>query len=136
MLFSQYENYSVELTLLPLTYETVRDEAVVMDQEEDIADVAESKPASESTEAPKTEPPIEETEYTEPVETTVPEDTDPEITEPTEVTAATESILEMEATEPVLKLPFRRKPNPRSQSQLILYRKPQFLQRRSLRPPF
>lgn len=89
VLVSQYENYSVELTLLPMTYETVRDEVVVMDQE-DMAGAAASEPVSEATEAPETEPPIEETEYTEPVETTVLAETNSEITEPTEATEATE----------------------------------------------
>ena len=132
VLVSQYENYSVELTLLPMTYKTVRDEALVMDQE-NMADAAESEPApaatdpsqpelsgeAESTsktlgtdaeaeeEREATEAPLE-TEVTEPVpETTTPEETVPETTLPKETVPETTLPEESEPqiTEPVETVP-------------------------------
>lgn len=85
VLVSQYEDYSVELTLLPMTYETVRDEQELMAQQDEVSDPVESEPADEATEA---------------LESTVPEETteEPTVSEP-ELTGEMDSTSETLGTD-------------------------------------
>ena len=90
VLVSQYEDYGVEISLLPLAYETSAEDTAV-----------ESEPTPEATEVP-------EPEVTEPVpETTVPEETVPETTVPDESVpeVAIPEETEPETTEPADTIP-------------------------------
>lgn len=94
VLVSQYGEYNVELSLLPLTYETATDDSVV------------PEPIPEATEEPEpevTEPVTEATAPEETVpETTVPDESFPEVTIPEETEPQTTEPAEPipDATEP------------------------------------
>ena len=99
VLVSQYEEYNVELSLLPLTYETASEDTSVVPEYAPESEVTE--PFPEGTVPEETTPETTVPEESIP-EATIPEETEPQATEPAETEPETTTPTETtpEATEP------------------------------------